>query len=563
MLRWVWLLLCGAACAHEPFDLILRGGDVIDGTGAPARRADVGVRGDRIDAIGDLHKEPARRVIDVRGLIVAPGFIDVQGQSDLELFADGDGQSHVRQGITTEILGEGGLPGLWTPETTPASTRSDIEKRFAISIDWDDFASYLRRFEKSGTAINIGAFASSDLVRQRVLGHANRAPTPEELVREQAIVDDVMRKGAFGLATALQYPPIAYAKTDELIALAKVVARHGGVYISHVRNESSRGREAIEEAIAIGDRAGLPVVIYHLKTAGRANWGQMRERLAQIEAARARGLEVAACMYPYTAAGTGLAACLPPWVHEGGGDKLLARLKDPATRARIRHDIETDRSGWDNLIAEAGWDGIQIAAVRPGADSSVQGKRLSEIARERGKDPWETFFALLLENRGSVFCFYHVMSEDDVRAAMRAPWTSFGTDAPAVRPEGLLARALPHPRAYGTFPRVLGRYVRDEKLLPLPEAVRKMTSLAALQLGIRERGTLKEGYFADLVAFDPVRVQDTATFERPHQFPRGIEYVVVNGVVEVEKERHTGKRAGRALYGPGLEKRGSVVRNGL
>jgi N-acyl-D-amino-acid deacylase len=274
-------------------------------------------------------------------------------------------------------------------------------------------------------------------------------------------------------------------------------------------------------------------------------------------------LEVSACMYPYTGAGTGLAACLPKWVHEGGGDKLLARIKDPATRAKIRHEIETDRTGWDNLIANAGWDGIQIAAVRPEADASVQGKRISEIARERGKDPWDVFFGLLVESKGEVQCFYHLMQEDDVRTAMRAPWTSFGTDESAVPVDGPLARTLHHPRGFGTFPRVLGHYVREEKLISLPEAVRKMTSLAASQLGVRERGILKEGYFADVVAFDAAHVQDTATFEKPHQYPHGIEYVVVNGVVEIEKEKPTGKRAGRALYGPGLEKPGAGVRSGL
>jgi dihydroorotase/N-acyl-D-amino-acid deacylase len=560
-MRLWWLLLC-AACAHEPYDLIIRGGEVLDGTGGAARRVDVGVRGDRIETIGDLHKEMARHVIEAKGMVVAPGFIDVQGQSDKELFTDGEGQSHIRQGITTEVLGEGGLPGLWTEQTTPERERRDIEKRFGITIDWHDFESYLRRFEKSGTAINIGAFASGDLVRERVLGHADRAPTAEELAREEAVVDEAMRQGAFGLATALQYPPIAYAKTDELIALAKVAAKYGGIYISHVRNESAHGREAIAEAIEIGDRAGLPVVIYHLKTAGRDQWGQMRDRIAQIEAARARGLEVSACMYPYTGAGTGLAACLPPWAHEGGGDKIIQRIKDPAMRARIRKDVETDRTGWDNLIAEAGWEGIQIAGVRPEADASVQGKRISEIAKLRGADPWDMFWKILTENRATVFCFYHVMTEEDVKTAMRAPFVSFGSDSSAVRPDGILGRTLEHPRGYGTFPRVLAKYVRDEKVLTMPDAVRKMTSLAAAQLGIRERGTIKEGYFADLVVFDPIHVQDTATFEHPHSFPHGIEYVVVNGVIEIDKEKHTGKRAGRALFGPGYEKK-AAVRSGL
>jgi N-acyl-D-aspartate/D-glutamate deacylase len=540
-----------ASCGPE-YDVIIRGGSVIDGTGAPARRADVGIKEDRIDRIGDLAGKRAAKEIDASGLTVTPGFIDVQGQSGTSLLVDGNGESHIRQGITSEIIGEGSTPALWRPDTAPSTPDQPVQ-------DWTSFDGYLQSLERRGTSINVGSFVPIAMVRSEVVGLDNRPASPDEIARMEAIVEGAMREGAFGLATALIYPPASFASTDEIVALAGAAARHGGIYITHVRGESFRVKEAIREAISIGERAKLPVVIYHLKVAARPLWGTMGEIGKIVDEARARGVKVSACQYPYTAGGTGLAASLPGWVQEGGRERMLERLRDPALRPKIRAEIETKLpgegfDGAENLVAGSSFEGIQIASVPQDRDQSVVGKRISQVAAERGEDPWETYFRLLLDNDGRVGALYHMMSEEDVRTAMAFPWVSVGTDAAAIKPEGALGRGQPHPRAYGTFPRILGRYVRDAKLLPMQEAIRKMTSLAAAQLQIRERGELRPGWFADVVIFDPATVMDHATFERPHQYSTGIRYVLVNGVVTVEAEQHTGARAGRALYGPGYRR---------
>lgn len=541
-----------ASCRPE-YDLIIRGGTVIDGTGAPARRADVGVKRERIDRIGDLEGKRAAKEIDAAGLTVTPGFIDVQGQSGNSLLVDGNGESHIRQGITSEIIGEGSTPALMRPD--PALVLAPGQR----PPEWQTFDGYLRTLERYGTSINVGSFAPIAMVRSEVVGLVNRPATGEELASMEAIVDRAMRDGAFGLATALIYPPAAFASTDEIVSLAKVAARYGGIYITHVRGESFRVKEAVAEAITIGEQAKLPVVIYHLKVAARPLWGTMGDVGKIVEEARARGVKVSACQYPYTAGGTGLAASLPGWVQEGGREEMLARLRDASLRPKIRAEIETKLpgegfDGAENLVAGSTFEGIQIASVPQDRDQTVVGKRISEIAAGRGEDPWDTYFRLLTDNDGRVGALYHMMSEEDVRTAMRFPWVSVGTDAAAIKPEGELGRGQPHPRAYGTFPRILGRYVRDARLLPMEEAVRKMTGLAAAQLQIRERGELHPGWFADLVVFDPATVVDNATFERPHQYSTGIRHVVVNGIVTVENEQHTGARAGRALYGPGYRR---------
>lgn len=547
-LSFVLILFLNLACRGPEFDLVLRGGHVLDGTGAAMVRADVGVKADRVSAVGDLSGRRAVREIDASGLVVAPGFIDVQGQSGTSLLVDGNGQSHIRQGITTEIIGEGGTPALWTEETIDR----DALERFKITFDWSGFDGYLRHLEQKGTSINLGSFIPATMVRTEAIGRDNREPTPEELERMESIVEKAMQQGGFGLSSALIYPPGAYAKTAELVALAKVAARNGGIYISHVRGESFRVKEAISEAIQIGETAGLPVVIYHLKVAAKPYWGTMGQVGSLIDEARARGVKVSACQYPYTAGGTGLIACLPTWAQEGGREKTLERLRDPKLRARMRKEIETTIEGWENLIAGAGWEGIQIASIPEAMDTSILGKRIARIAADKKQDPWETFFSLLLEGEGRIGALYHMMSEDDVRTAMKFPWVSVGTDASALPTEGELARGQPHPRSYGTFPRILGRYVREEKVLTLEEAVRKMTSLAAEQLNIKERGKVQEGYFADLVLFDPATVIDRATFENPKVYPDGIVTVIVNGKVTIDRGQHTGAHAGRALYGPGF-----------
>jgi N-acyl-D-amino-acid deacylase len=541
------LLVATVACAPN-YDVIIRNGDLVDGTGAPPRRADLAVRDGRVVSIGTVSGS-AREEIDASGRVVAPGFIDVQGQSGTTLLADGNGESHVRQGITTEIVGEGGTPALWTEDDADDPSI----QRFGLTFDWTGFDGYLRALETKGTSINLGSFAPVAMLREQVMGMANRAATPEELKREQAILERAMQQGAFGFATALIYPPASYTSTDELVALAQVAAKYGGIYISHVRGESFRVKEAIGEAIQIGEQAGLPVVIYHLKIAAKANWGHMNELGQLIEQARARGLDVTACQYPYTAGGTGLQATLPGWAQEGGREAMLSRLADPAERAKMRRDIEANTEV-ENLLAGATFEGVQIASVPADKDQSIVGKRLSQIAAERKMDNWNTLFAVLTENEGRVGALYHMMSEEDVKTAMQFPWVSVGTDAAAIKPEGELGRGQPHPRSYGTFPRILGRYVRDEKVLSMPEAIRKMTSLAAAQMKIAGRGTLKEGYFADVVIFDPDTVADTATFDKPHQYPVGIETVIVNGVVTVRNGKHTGARAGRALFGPGYKR---------
>jgi len=540
-------LLATVACAPQ-FDLVIKNGDIVDGTGSPARRADLAVKGDRIVAVGVVSGR-ARRTIDATGRVVAPGFIDVQGQSGVTLLVDANGESHIRQGITTEIIGEGSTPALWTPDTVDRVTID----RYHLRYDWTGFDGYLNTLQNRGTSINLGSFAPVAAIREQVLGMQNRTPTPDELKREQDILDRAMQQGAFGFATALIYPPASYTNTDELVALARVASKYGGIYISHVRGESFRVKDAIAEAIEIGRRAALPVVIYHLKIGAKANWGHMEEIRAEIEEARAHGVNVSACQYPYTAGGTNLPATLPGWAQEGGREKMLERLKNPAERAKVRRDVEANTEV-ENLLQGATFDGIQIASVPPDKDQSVVGKRLSQIAAERHQDNWETLFSILIDNDGRVSALFHMMSEDDVKDAMRYPWVSVGTDSDARRPDGPLGAGQPHPRSYGTFPRILGRYVRDEHVLPLPEAIRKMTSLAASQMKIADRGTIKEGFFADMVIFDPNTVADTATFEKPQQYPVGIETVIVNGTVTVDGGRHTGAHAGRALFGPGYRR---------
>ena len=540
------LALLSAACGGPQYDLVIRHGDVIDGTGSAARRADVAIAGDKIVAIGDV-PGAGRAEIDAAGRVVAPGFIDVQGQSGVTLLQDGNGESHIRQGITTEIVGEGSTPALWSKQLI-----DEANQRLKLTLDWTGFDGYMRTLQRQGTSINLGSFVPVAMLRDQVLGMADRAPTADELQKEEDILDGAMRQGAFGLATALIYPPASYTKTDELVSLAKVASRYGGVYISHVRGESFRVKDAIGEAIRIGQEAQLPVVVYHLKIAAKANWGQMAEIRQLFEDARAKGLDVTACQYPYTAGGTGLQATLPGWAQEGGREQMLERLRDPKQRARMKHDIEANTEV-ENLLAGATFDGVQIASVPAEKDQSIVGKRLSQIAKERGADNWDTLFTILLDNDGRVGALYHMMSEDDVKTAMQFPWVSVGTDSAAIKPEGELGRGQPHPRSYGTFPRILGHYVRDEKVLPLPEAIRKMTSLAASQMKVANRGSLKEGYFADVVVFDPATVADKATYEQPHQYSVGIETVVVNGVVTVRDGKHTGAHAGRPLFGPGYK----------
>ena len=542
------LCLGPVACAPAPdrYDVIIRGGDVLGGDGGPSRREDVGIRGDRIVAMGDLSAAQGGRVIDATGLAVAPGFIDVQGQSGTTLLTDGNGESHLRQGITTEIIGEGGSPAFWTKETADV----DALRVFDVAYDWTGFGGYFERLRQRGTTINVGTFVPATTVRREVIGLDNRAPTPAELARMEAMVDQAMQDGAFGLSSALIYVPGTFAQTSELVALARVAAKHNGIYITHIRGESFNLFNALDEAIAIGREAALPVVVFHLKVAAKANWGRMNEALAKLEQANATGVRVTATMYPYTAGGTGLAATLPLWVQEGGRERMLTRLADAETRSRIRAEIETRIDGWENLLLATTFDGIQVASVPAAMDQSMVGKRIAQIAAERKADLWEVYFQLLIDSGGRIGALYHMMSEADVATGLRSGLVTIGSDSAALRREGVLAQGAPHPRTYGTFPRVLSKYVRDDKVLTLNDAVKRMTGAAAAQMGITDRGLIRVGLLADVVVFNPATVRDLATYEQPHQYPTGIEHVIVNGVPVLDPKGLTGARPGRPVYGP-------------
>ncbi|WP_396626257.1 amidohydrolase family protein [Luteitalea sp.] len=541
-------ILAGCGATAPEFDLVVRGGWVLDGTGTPAMRADIGVQGDRIAALGDLATRTAAVSIDATGLVVAPGFIDTQGQSGRTLLEDGAGASHVLQGITSEIIGEANTPALWIA----GSADLPFLSRLGIAFDWSGVDGFLSRLATRGITVNVGTLAPLNQLRVDVVGSSQRAARPEELEEMRRRLDSAMRQGAFGLSSALIYPPGSYASTDEIVALARTAAVHGGRYVSHIRGEGDRLETALDEAIAIAEQADIPVVVYHLKVATRTKWKSMPAIVARIAKARARGLDVSATAYPYPVAGTSLDASLPDWVHDGGDAAMLRRLAEPQTRARIRREITQGHDGWENFLRSAGFDGVTIADVRHGGDSSVVGLTLAEIARQRGTDPWDVFFDLLIEHEGHVAALYALMHEDDVREVLRQPWVSIGTDSAAQPADGPMAVGRPHPRGFGSFPRVLGRYVRDEQLVPLPEMIRRMTSGAAAQMGIAERGQVRPGWYADLVVFDSATVRDRATFDRPRQYPEGVRAVVVNGVVTVRDGRLTGQRAGRGLLGPGV-----------
>jgi N-acyl-D-aspartate/D-glutamate deacylase/beta-lactamase class A len=512
----------GLAC-----DLLLRGGTIVDGTGAAPSTGDLAIRGDRIVAVGKIPGEArAARTIDATGCIVAPGFVDFLDHSGGDLPRDGRAESKVRMGCTTAITGEGGTP-----------------------CPLLDLPNYLARLESTGTSINYGTFVGSGQVRRLVLGRTDRPPSPTELAQMKGFVEIGMKAGAFGLTSALIYPPASYATTDELVALASVAARRGGIYASHVRGEGDEVLDAVGEAIAIGERAGLPVEIFHLKCSGRANWGRMGEVLARIEEARGRGLDVSADQYPYTASSTSLTATIPDWVHEGGDEAFLGRLRDPATREKVKAQMNAGASG-DASFNRAldSWDHVRIASVRTASNRKWQGKTVEAMAKGLGKDPRDAVIDLLVEENLGVGALYFKMSEEDVRTAMRAPWVHVGSDAGAF-PES--EGGTGHPRGGGTFTRILAHFVRDERVLSLEEAIAKMTSRPARKLGLSGRGVLVRGAYADIAVFDLSKLEDRATFENPRRLPRGFRAVIVNGEVVVEEDRHTGALPGRVLRGPG------------
>jgi len=533
------------------YDVLIRGGRVVDGAGNPWVYADVGITGDRITLVGRAPADAAaKRVIDAHGLIVAPGFIDMLEQSEWNLLIDKQAVSKLTQGITTGITGEGGSIAPQNDQTL--ADRKDFIEHYHLTADWRDLDGYFHRLEQQGAGINLGTYVGATQVRRYVMGAVDRAPTAEELKRMEQLVEQAMRQGAMGVSTSLIYAPAAYAKTDELIALAKVASRYGGIYASHIRNEGDREMEALEEAFRIGREAGIPVEIWHLKVAGRQNWGKMPSVIAAIEGARASGLDVTGNQYPYVASGTSLGATIPAKYHEGGSEELVKRLKAPQVRAAIRQELSGTGGNAENMWRGTGGPhGILVASVLDPALKHYEGRTIAQIAADEHKDPLDALMDLVAAGKDHVGAVYFTMNEDDVKFAMQQLFVSVGTDAGAVNFQGPLSESKTHPRAYGSFPRILGRYVREQHLLTLEQAIRKFTSLPAQRMGLRDRGLLRQGAFADVTIFDPATVNDVATFEDPHRPSVGIEYVIVNGVISLEHGKVTGRLGGRPLRGPG------------
>jgi N-acyl-D-amino-acid deacylase len=540
--------------AAPRFDVLIRGGTVYDGTGSAPRRADVGIRGDRIAALGDLSGATAKTIINAPGLAVAPGFINVLSWSTESLLVDGRSQSEIRQGVTTEVMGEGWSMGPLTPamKKRVKSEQTDIH----YDIEWTTLADYLRWLERIKVSPNVASFLGAATVREHVIGLANRKATPAEMEKMRALVRREMKDGALGIATALEYAPGYYADTEELIELCKAAAPYQGRYISHMRSEGERLLEGIGEVIRISREARIPAEIYHFKAAGKANWPKMDQAVARVEAARLTGLRITADMYCYTAGATSLSACIPPWAQEGGEALMRQRLRDPAGRKRVVGEIKHGIKGWSNFYHEAGSpDRVLLVGFKSKRLKPLQGLTLAQVAARRHKDPVETLVDLLVEDESGISTIYFLMSEDNVRKLIPLPWVSFGSDEASQAPEGVFLKSMPHPRAYGNFARLLGKYVRQEKLLSLEAAIRKLTSLPAGNLGLDHRGLLRTGYYADVVVFDPRTIADRATYERPHQYAGGMRHVLVNGVPVLKDGKHTGAKPGRALWGPGKAKR--------
>jgi dihydroorotase/N-acyl-D-amino-acid deacylase len=535
---------------HAQYDLIIRNGHIIDGTGSPWYSGDLGIRDGRIAAIGALSGARAPKTIDAAGMVVAPGFIDMLGQSDLSILVDPRLPSKIFQGITTEFTGEGN-------SVAPLNDRMVTADRLAydhlkITPDWRTLAEYFARLERQGIGINVGHYVGATQVRRMVLGDDDRSPSAEELGRMRELVGQAMGDGAVGLSTALQYPPAPYAKTDELIALATEASRFGGVYATHLRSESDEILPALDEAIRIGREARIPVEVWHLKVAGKRNWGRMPEVVAKIESARRAGVDIAADTYAYPAWFNSLSAMVPPWAHDGGTAQLLGRLRDPAARRRIRRDMETPGSWENNAWQEiSGPEAILIGAVQNPKLLPLQGKTLAEVAKQRKADPIDALLDLLIEDQAYTYVAVFGMSEPDVVLALQQPWVSINNDSQGTAPDGILGQEHPHPRAYGTFPRILRKYVREEKRLSLEDAIRKFTSLPAERMRLGDRGVLKTGMWADVVVFDPAAVRDLATFARPNQLSEGMRWVLVNGVPVIADGKATGTLPGKVLRGPG------------
>jgi N-acyl-D-amino-acid deacylase len=532
------------------FDIVITNGHIIDGTGSPWYSGDVGIRSGKIPAIGNLSDAQRTRTLDVHGMVVAPGFVDMLGQSELTILVHPRLPSKIYQGITTEITGEG-------DSAAPLNDAIIQDNRhtydhYHITPDWRSFQQYFARLEKQGMGINLASYVGATQVRRMVLGDDDTKPTPAQLDQMKELVRQAMREGAVGVSTSLEYAPAPYAKTEELIALASEASKFGGIYATHMRNESNSVLSAIDEALRIGREGHIPVEIWHLKVAGKANWGRMPEVVAKINAARAEGTDVTADTYAYPAWFNDFSAFIPAWAHDGGDARLIERLKDPAMRARIRKDMMTPSNEWDNEWQEiSGPQDILIGVVKNPKLLSLQGKRLSEVAKLQNKDPMDALFDLLIEDNAATEVAVFGMSEPDIVLALQQSWVAFDNDSSGASPEGILGQEHPHPRAYGTFPRVLRKYVREEKKLTLEDAIRKCAALPAQRMRLTDRGVLKTGMWADVVVFDPATIRDLATFENPNQLSEGMEYVLVNGVAVIDQGKQTGALPGKVLRGAG------------
>jgi N-acyl-D-amino-acid deacylase len=550
---WLLSLVVSGVASHaaeSAIDLIIRHGAIYDGSGDKPFSGDIAIRGDKIVAIGNLAGAKARAEIDARGLAVAPGFINMLSWATDSLIEDGRSQSDLRQGVTLEVMGEGESMGPLTVKMKNALRDAQGDIQFKVA--WTTLGQYLEFLAHRGVSCNVASFFGATTARIHEIGYADRPPTPKELERMKHLARQAMEEGAMGLSSALIYTPAFYARTDELIALAKVAAQYDGMYISHLRSEGNNVFGALDEFLRIARAAHIRAEIYHLKAAGSANWAKLDGVIAKIEAARQSGLSITADMYPYTAGSTGLDAVMPPWVQEGGYTAWAGRLRDPAVRERLRHEIITPSDQWENFYLAAGSpENILLVSFRNAKLKPLTGKTLAEVARLRGASPIDTAMDLVIQDGSRVGTIFFLMSEENVRKQIALPWVSFDSDAGSVAPEGVFLKSNPHPRTYGTFARLLGKYVRDEKIISLPEAVRRLTSLPAGNLKLDRRGWLKTGYYADVVVFDPASIQDHATYQNPHQYATGVVHVLVNGVPVIRDGEHTGAKPGQVVRGPG------------
>ncbi len=532
------------------YSVVIRGGTIFDGSGGAPYVGDVAIRGDRIVYVGPHATGRAARIVDASGKAVSPGFINMLSWATESLIADGRGMSDTRQGVTLEVMGEGDSMGPWNPQMKRLAVQRQGDIKYPIR--WTSLGQYLEYLQRKGVTPNVASFVGATTVRVHELGEKDVDPTPEQLKRMRAIVRQAMKEGAMGVGSSLIYAPASYAETPELVALTQEAGKCGGMYISHMRSEGNKLIEAIDELISISRQSGAPAEIYHFKQGGRQNWAKLDAAIARVEAARAAGLRITANMYTYTAGATGLDAAMPTWVQSGGLEDWIKRLKDPAVRARLVQEMRTPSNDWENLLLLAGSpDKVLLISFKNPKLKPLTGKTLAQVAQMRGKSPEETAMDLVIEDGSRVGTVYFLMSEDNVKRETGLPWMSLGSDEASEAPEGVFLKSSSHPRAYGNVARFLGHYVRDEKTAALPDAIRRLTSLPATNLGIRQRGALKAGYYADVVVFDPAAIRDHATFEKPKQLATGVEDVFVNGVQVLRDGRHTGAKPGRVVRGPG------------